>query len=125
MRGRFPLALATAVVLGALALPAPAAAGRSNGEPCSSPTLTGPSMAYVGDTYTVDGCGFAPLAVVPLELAEADGCCIALNMIADAYGRFSYSSAVWAAGTYRARAAVPRNHTRWRIAASWSFEAYP
>jgi hypothetical protein len=64
--------------------------------------------------------------VVPLEIAEAGGCCIALNMVADAGGRFSYTGDVWAAGTYRVRASVTRNGSgRWRVAASWSFEAYP
>jgi hypothetical protein len=64
--------------------------------------------------------------VVPLEIAEAGGCCMALNMVADEYGRFSYTGEVWAPGTYRVRASVQRNGSgRWRVAASWSFEAYP
>jgi hypothetical protein len=63
--------------------------------------------------------------MVPLEIAEADGCCIALNLVADSLGTFSYSGEVWAPGTYRVRALVPRNGGRWRVAASWSFEAYP
>jgi hypothetical protein len=83
-------------------------------------------VATVGDQYTVTGSGFFPGSLVPLEIAEADGCCIALNMVADAYGAFAYTGEVWAPGTYRVRAAVPRNGSgRWRIAASWSFEAYP
>ena len=87
--------------------------------------LSGPATARVGETYTVSGSGFSPGALVPLEIGEADGCCIALNMIADAWGTFAYTGDVWAPGTYRVRAMTQRNGGRWRVAASWSFEAYP
>ncbi|SRR6266545_7012198 len=111
-------ALATAVAA------SPAAAKRRGGTGCSSPTLTGPASARVGDPYTVNGCGFTPGSIVPLEIAEAGGCCLALNKLADSSGRFSYSSTVWGAGLYRVRASV-RSHNRWRVAASWSFQASP
>lgn len=114
--------LFTAVMALALAAAAPAAARPAE----SGPALAGPSLAHVGETYTVAGSGFAPGGLVPLEIAEADGCCIALNMIADSTGWFSYTGVVWAGGTYRVRAFAPRNGSgRWRIAATWSFEAYP
>jgi hypothetical protein len=100
------------------------ATARPGGSSTASPVLTG-TAGLVGGYYTVTGAGFAPGAVVPLEIAEADGCCIALNMVADAVGGFSYTGEVWAPGTYRVRALVQRNGSgRWRVAASWSFEAY-
>ena len=120
MRRRHVFTAAMAVAL-LVAPPAGAKPSYSAG-----PALSGPPVSWVGDQYTVAGSGFAAGSVVPLEIAEADGCCIALNMVADAYGGFSYTSEVWAPGTYRVRASVPRNGSgRWRIAASWSFEAYP
>jgi hypothetical protein len=90
---------------------------------CSSPTLSGPTEARVGQTYTVSGCGFSPGSLVPLEITEASGCCSAVNRFADSAGRFTYSGSVWAAGTYRVRASVRRSN-RWRVAATWSFQAY-
>ena len=113
-----------AALIAAVAAP-PAAAGKPGGGAWSGPALSGPATAYVGEVYTVIGSGFAPGSLVPLEIAEADGCCIALNLVADSGGTFSYSGEVWAPGTYRVRALVPRNGGRWRVAASWSFEAYP
>ena len=89
---------------------------------CLSPTLTGPSSASVGGTYTVTGCGFKPGSLVPIEVTEAGGCCFATNKVADENGRLSYTGNVWASGTYRVRASV-RFHTRWRVAAAWSFQA--
>jgi hypothetical protein len=78
----------------------------------------------VGDVYTVQGCGFAPGALVPLELGEADGCCLALNVLADSSGRFAYGGPVWAPGTYRVRAAAPRRGSpRLVVVAEWSFVA--
>ena len=109
----------------ALAGALPATAAKHGGAATAGPVLTGPASAHVGQTYTVTGSGFVPGSLVPLEIAEAEGCCIALNMVADAGGGFSYTGEVWAAGTYRVRALVPRNGGRWRVAASWSFEAYP
>lgn len=115
------------VVLGAALLcalvPATLTAARPAAATCSSPTLTGPASATVGETYTVTGCGFKPGSLVPLEITEAGGCCFALNKVADADGRLSYTGEVWASGTYRVRASV-RFHKRWRVAASWSFQAY-
>jgi hypothetical protein len=116
------------LVVGVVALAALAASGPAAARPSSmaGPLLTGPLVAHVGDFYTITGSGFAPGSVVPLEIAEADGCCIALNMVADDHGGFSYTGAVWAPGAYRVRALVPRNGSgRWRIVASWAFEAYP
>jgi hypothetical protein len=127
MRLRVSL-IVVAVLLATAATAAPAMASRPSGgsSGCSSPTLAGPTQARVGDSYAVNGCGFAPGSIVPLELAEADGCCLALNMVADAEGKFSFTRPVWSPGTYRVRASVPRNGSgRWRVAASWSFEAYP
>jgi hypothetical protein len=127
---RFNFAVLVAV-LAATLVPAAFAArmvegsARPNPAPtCSSPTLTGPTQARVGETYTVNGCGFAPGSLVPLEVTEAGGCCLALNKVADAEGRFSYTSNVWGAGTYRVRALSRRNNGRWRVAATWSFQAY-
>ena len=115
--------LFTAAMVVALLVAAPAGAKPSHS---AGPALSGPVAATVGDQYTVAGSGFAPGGLVPLEIAEADGCCIALNMVADRYGAFAYTGEVWAPGTYRVRAAVPRKGSgRWRIAASWSFDAYP
>lgn len=115
--------LFTAAMVVALLAAPPATAKRSY---AAGPALTGPVAAAVGEQYTVVGSGFAPGSLVPLEIAEADGCCIALNMVADAYGSFSYTGEVWSPGTYRVRAFVPRNGSgRWRAAASWSFEAHP
>jgi len=46
-------------------------------------------------------------------------------MVADDYGRFSYTDDVWAPGRYGVRAWVLRNGSgRWRLAAEWWFEAY-
>lgn len=114
----------TAVVLTTFVLSAAAAGARSRST--TGLTLTGPDAAHVGELYTVNGAGFVPGSLVPLEIAEADGCCLAVNMVADEYGRFAYTGEVWATGMYRVRASVPRNgNGRWRVVASWSFEAYP
>lgn len=131
MKPRLSLALLVAMLAAVLvpaALARPALdepAGRPSPPPtrgCSSPTLSGPTEARVGETYTVSGCGFAPGSLVPLEITEADGCCGAVNRVADSAGNFSYSGSVWAAGTYRVRASVRRSN-RWRVAATWSFQA--
>ena len=121
---RFRLTL----LVGALALmlvPAALAArgGGSETPACSSPTLSGPTQAQVGDSYTVSGCGFAPGSLVPLEITEGSGCCMALNKVADANGSLSHTGNVSAAGTYRVRALTSRSNGRWRVAASWSFLA--
>ena len=121
MRRHFSLVLVVAA-LAALVAAAPAAAVKPTGS-SSSPTLTGPTVAHVGETYTVYGSGFAPGSLIPLEIAEADGCCIALNLVADESGKLSYTGDVWAPGTYRVRSLVKRNG-RWRVGAEWSFEAY-
>jgi hypothetical protein len=132
LKSRFSLALLVAM-LAAVLVPAAFArpvidepAGHGGPPPssgCSSPTLTGPTQARVGETYTVSGCGFVPGSMVPLEITEASGCCGALNVWASSTGTFAYSGSVWAAGTYRVRASV-RRHNRWRVAATWSFQAY-
>src|SRR5262245_62115527 len=83
---------------------------------CPSPTRTGPALARVGENYTISGCGFAPGSIVPLELTEADGCCLGLQQVADANGRFAQTSYVWGPGLYRTRAMVKRNN-RWRVVA--------
>jgi hypothetical protein len=116
--------LLVVIVLAAVAA-APAAATKPVASSTSTPALSGPASAHVGDTYTIEGSGFAPGSRVPLEIAEAGGCCIALNMFADASGRFSYSSSVWAPGTYRVRAFVEARNGRMREAASSTFDAYP
>jgi hypothetical protein len=118
--------LAAVLVPAALARPVLDEPAGKGGPPpssgCFSPTLTGPTQARVGESYTVSGCGFAPGSMVPLEITEAGGCCGAVNRVADSAGAFSYSGSVWGAGTYRVRASVRRNN-RWRVAASWSFQA--
>jgi hypothetical protein len=119
--------LAAVLVPAALARPVLDEPAGKGGPPpssgCFSPTLTGPTEARVGESYTVSGCGFAPGSMVPLEITEAGGCCGAVNRVADSAGAFSYSGSVWGAGTYRVRASVRRNNNRWRVAASWSFQA--
>jgi hypothetical protein len=122
LRRTFLVVIATALTT--LVLPAAVSGARTGST--AGPTLTGPSGVYVGDTYTVYGSGFAPGSWVPLEIAEAYGCCLADGMVADEAGGFTITRLAWAAGPYRVRAAVPRNgNGRWRTAASWSFEAYP
>jgi len=120
---RFRLTL----LVGALALvlvpAALAVRGGGSAPACSSPTLSGPTQARVGDSYTVSGCGFAPGSLVPLEITEASGCCMALNKVADANGTLSHTGNVSAAGTYRVRALKRGNNGRWRVSASWSFQA--
>ena len=77
--------LAAALVPAALARPVMnEAAGPGSYEACSTPTLTGPTQARVGENYTVTGSGFAPGSIVPLEITEAGGCCLALQHVADA-----------------------------------------
>ena len=128
MSKRFGLPALIAVLVLVL-VPAALAArgGEPGGEPssgCASPMLTGPTEARVGETYTVNGCGFAPGSLVPLEITEAGGCCLALNKVADADGNFSHTGNVWAAGSYRVRALAKRKGSnRWRVAATWSFQA--
>jgi hypothetical protein len=112
-------------LIACLAAVVPAAAAKRGANATAGPALAGPAVAYVGETYTITGSGFAPGNLVPLEIGEASGCCIALNMVADEEGRFSYTGEVWAAGAYSVRALAPRNGGRWRVAASWSFQAYP
>ena len=82
--------LATALIAAATA--APASAGKADPSSCSTPTLSGDAQRHVGDVYTVAGCGFAPGALVPLEIGEADGCCSALNVLADSSGRLLSTS---------------------------------
>jgi hypothetical protein len=115
------------VVIGAMLATVTIAAPTAGARPGSTgPTLSGPSGVLVGEMYTVNGSGFAPGSWVPLEITEAGGCCLALGMVADEYGRFAYTGPAWAPGTYRVRAAVQRNgNGRWRVAAEWTFEAYP
>jgi hypothetical protein len=112
-------ALALVLVPAALA----ARGGGSGATTCLSPTLSGPTQARVGDSYTVSGCGFAPGTLVPLEITEASGCCMALNKVADANGALSHTGNVSAAGTYRVRALSRGKNGRWRVASSWSFQA--
>ena len=120
-RSLFLVVIATALTT--VMLPAAVTGARTGST--AGPTLTGPSGVHVGETYTVTGSGFSPGSLVPLEIAEAGGCCIALNMVADGSGWFSYTGEVWAPGAYRVRASVQRNGTgRWRVVASWAFEAY-
>lgn len=123
MRRYFSLVL-IAAASSAVVATAPASAAKPGGGTSTGPTLTGPTVAHVGETYTVNGSGFAPGSLVPLEIAEADGCCIALNLVADESGKFSYTGDVWASGTYRVRVLVKRN-ARWRVAAEWSVVASP
>ena len=125
LKHRLPLML-VAVALTAAALAAPVSAGKpTSSVACSTPTLTGPVAPQVGDNYTIEGCGFTPGALVPLEITEADGCCMALNVRADESGRFVYTDSVWAPGYYRVRASARhRSGNRWVVVAEWSFEAY-
>ena len=114
------------VALAAAIVATPAAADKPSRGPCSGPTLSGPGSGGVGGVYTITGCGFNPGALVPLEVAEADGCCLAQHVIADTSGAFTVSRDVWAPGTYRVRASSQRRGgDRWRTVAEWSFQAYP
>jgi len=123
LRRTFLVVIATALTT--VMLPA-AVSGARTGSTTAEPALTGPTGVYVGHMYTVHGSGFAPGSWVPLEIAEAYGCCLADGMVADESGSFTVTRLAWAAGPYRVRAAVPRNgNGRWRTVASWSFEAYP
>jgi hypothetical protein len=115
--------LITTALSAVVAIAGPAFAGKPGGGSTSDAKLGGPTVASVGEMYTIDGSGFAPGSLVPLEIAEANGCCIALNLVADESGRISYTGEVYAAGSYRVRAFVKRN-TRWRVAAEWTFMAY-
>jgi hypothetical protein len=115
------------VVIGAMLATVTVAAPTAGARPSSTgPTLSGPSAVRVGETYTVNGSGFAPGSWVPLEITEAGGCCLALGMVADEAGSFSYTGPAWMPGTYRVRAAVQRNgNGRWRIVAECTFDVYP
>lgn len=123
MRRCLSFVLLTTALVAVVAV-APATAGKPSATTTSGPKLTGPTVAHVGETYTIEGSGFAPDSLVPLEIAEANGCCISLNQVADASGHFSYTGDVYAPGTYRVRALAKRSN-RWRVAAEWSFTAYP
>jgi hypothetical protein len=85
--------------------------------------LTGPGAVSVGASYTIEGCGFAPGSLVPLEVTEGGGCCIAYNLLADAFGRFTVTRSANSAGYYRVRAAGQRRNGRWVVVAEWSFNA--
>lgn len=89
---------------------------------CSSPTVSGPASAAVGDTYRVEGCGFEPSSWVPLQLAEANGCCSAVNAYTDSQGEFFFEGNVYGPGSYTVTASS-WHQNRWRVASSWSFEA--
>jgi len=122
-RRLFPLLLVAAVFAAAMvAGPAMARKPAASSEACSTPTLSGPASVAVGASYTIDGCGFAPNTMVPIEITAADGCCMAMNMVSDSTGRFTYHGEADRAGGYRIRAAVLR-HDRWVVAAEWSFTA--
>jgi len=88
------------------------------------PTLTAPALkgAATGSSYTLTGSGFQPGQLVLLNVAEANGCCLALNVVADASGTFTYSGSIWAPGTYSVRAAV-LDRQQWRFVADWSYQA--
>jgi hypothetical protein len=123
---RRPLAVAFAVIgliVAVAAAPAPAAPKNADAAACSSPTLTGPSAVSAGDTYAIDGCGFAPGSLVPIEVTESGGCCIAYNLLADASGRFTVTRSATSAGYYRVRASGQRRNGRWIVLAEWSFSA--
>ena len=121
MLRRTPCLVVIATALTMVMFPAAVSGART----AAGPTLTGPSGVHVGETYTVYGSGFAPGSWVPLEIAEAEGCCLTDGRVADETGGFALTRLAWAPGSYRVRAAVPRNgNGRWRTVASWSFEAY-
>ena len=83
----------------------------------SIPALAG---VVAGGTYTASGSGFQPGELVVLNLAEANGCCSAVNIYADASGAFSYSGNATAGGAYSVRAAeLVRG--KWTFVAAWNF----
>ena len=79
----------------------------------------------MGDTYTVHGSGFEPGSWVPLEIAEADGCCLALGMVADECGSFSVPVSRGRRALSRAGIRPAQRERALATVASWSFEAYP
>jgi hypothetical protein len=121
---RYFLLMVTALALSLAVSAASIADARPAGTTVTAPRLTGPAGVHVGENYTVRGSGFEPGSLVPLEIGEADGCCIALNMVADGSGNFAYTGYVRALGAYGVRAFAQRNGGRWRVAATWSFDAY-
>jgi hypothetical protein len=88
------------------------------------PTLSAPALkgTTTGTSYTLTGSGFEPGQLVLLNVAEANGCCVALYAVADTTGSFTYTGNVWASGTYSVRAAVLEKQ-QWRFVADWSYQA--
>ena len=98
--------------------------GHSSGSgDCSTPTLAGPASASWNESFSIDGCGFQPGAVVPLIGAEANGCCFTVNMVADSTGRFSWQGLVWGVGDYSYKA-LQQSKSGWRTVATWSFDTH-
>ena len=120
-----PLAmLMLAGALAAVSVPATASARPPHqaAGACSSPTLSGPASAAVGDAYTITGCGFVPRSMVSLELTEGGGCCLAQQVYTGEDGRFTFTGTVSTTGTYRLRASELRRRG-WTVVAVWSFQA--
>ena len=95
------------------------AASPNKGGPSTStsPSLTGTTT---DTTYTVIGTGFKPNSIVSLQLAEANGCCIATNGFTDATGTFYYYGQISRPGKYTITASE-QVRNRWRAVAEWSF----
>jgi hypothetical protein len=91
-----------------------------NSSTASGPALTGVVSAA---SYTVTGSGFTPGETVVLNIGEANGCCNALNIVADSSGGFSHSRALVGPGTYTVKAAE-LIRGQWQFVAQWSFDAY-
>jgi hypothetical protein len=111
------------LIVAVAAASAAAASPRASVGACTSPTLTGPVAVSAGQTYTIKGCGFRAGSLVPLEITESGGCCIAYNVATDASGRLTVTRSANGAGYYRVRASGQRRNGRWIVMAEWAFNA--
>lgn len=113
------LALVLAVALVPAASAAKGGGGDKPGGGGSGPALTG-SVDPARGMFTVHGTGFRPGEIVSLGLAEAGGCCSALNMVADNAGSFTTTQQLMGPGAYTVYASELISR-RWRVVAQWSF----
>ena len=103
-------------VLALALVPAGLAAKGGGGSTAGGQSLTG----VVGSTtYTVTGSGFKPGQLVNLSIGEANGCCSATNIFANAAGGFTYTGWLVGSGRYFVDASI-YNGRRWQVVASWS-----
>lgn len=121
LRRPLSVLLAVVVLMAAVsAVSASAAPPHADSSACSSPTLSGPGSVSVGNSYTLEGCGFKPNSLVPIEVTESGGCCIAYNVLTDSSGRLTVVRSANSSGYYRVRASGQRRNGRWIVVAEWS-----